>query len=309
MEKTLNAFYKKLDQFYAAGGQEKTEQFLLEWERRLLDEGSWAELVAVYNELGSFYRGTSRYEQSLSSFQQAEEEIARRLGKNCTEYATVLNNMAGTYRLARQREKAVSLFQEAIQIYLAQEKLDIYACASVYNNISLVLQDMGELDRAAGYLEQALELISQMPQCRHEMAVTYNNLTALYHRAGREEEAKRCLELALQSFEQCSEEENVHYAAGLNSLAGFLYSAGDYGRAVKTYQKAARYTRRFFGENVEYAITFQNMSWALRAMGRIDDACKTLGEAERVYCHLFGPDHERTRAVRDERRRLGEITS
>ena len=110
--------------------------------------------------------------------------------------------------------------------------------------------------------------------------------------------------MALQCFEECGGQEDPHYAAALNSLAGFLYGEGDYRRAVETYQKAAEYTKRWFGENVEYAVTYQNMSWACQALGKTGEACDALTEAERVFKKLFGPDHERTQAVRDSLRRL-----
>ena len=56
-----------------------------------------------------------------------------------------------------------------------------------------------------------------------------------------------CLQRALQAFEKCADEENVHYAAGLNSLAAFLYAEGDCERALALYRKSMRYTLRFFG--------------------------------------------------------------
>ena len=111
-------------------------------------------------------------------------------------------------------------------------------------------------------------------------------------------------EARMAAFEDCGGGEDPHYAAALNSLAGFLYGAGDYERAIETYQKAAAYTKRWFGENVEYAVTFQNMSWACQSMGRNAEARHCLTEAERVLTALFGADHERTQAVRDALRRL-----
>lgn len=168
---------------------------------------------------------------------------------------------------------------------------------------------MGRLEAAAENLERALEMLRRMPGHLHEEAVTYHNLTTLYHRMGRQEDARRCLELALAAFEDCGGGEDPHYAAALNSLAGFLYGGGDYARAVESYRKAAEYTKRWFGENVEYAVTLQNMSWAWQAMGKPGEARRCLEEAERVFSALFGPEHERTQAVRDALRRLEAAAS
>lgn len=303
MEWDARGFYQELDSAYRQG-LERTEMFLLKSREEFQTAGNAAGLVAVHNELGSFYRGTSRYTESLTAFQLAGEEIIRRLGMDCAEYATLLNNMAGTYRLMGSPKEAAELFQQAIDICRDQGAEDSYAFISVLNNISLAYQELGRLEEAAVYLEQALTKLRRIPGHLHEAAVTYHNLTALYHQMGQQEEAQRYLELALAAFEDCGGGEDPHYAAALNSLAGFLYGAGDYERAIETYQKAAAYTKRWFGENVEYAVTFQNMSWACQSMGRNAEARHCLTEAERVLTALFGADHERTQAVRDALRRL-----
>lgn len=296
-------FYQELDQAYSRG-PEQAEWFLLESRETLERAGDAAGLVTVHNELGSFYRGTSRYQESLTAFQNAGEEIVRRKGADSVEYATLLNNIAGTCRLMGRTEQAVRLFQQAIRIYRDQNAGDSYAFVSVLNNISLAYQDMGRTDEAISSLERALDMLRRMPGHLHEEAVTYHNLTALYHRAERREDARRCLEMALACFQECGGGEDPHYAAALNSLAGALYGEGDYARSIDTYQKAAEYTKRWFGENEEYAVTLQNMSWACQAMGDLASAAAALTEAERVLLKLFGPEHERTQAVRDALRRL-----
>ena len=258
MEENLIYFFRRLDQHYAEGNLEAVEQFLLEYARKMRQSGADA-LIAVCNALGSFYRGTSRYAQSLSAFEEAGEAIAARLGTDCTEYATLLNNMAGTLRLAGQQKRAVDCFSKAVEIYRRHGAEDSYVYASVLNNMALAYQELGQNDLAAQRLEQALQLIQRMPEHRQEVAVTYSNLTALYHKMGRYREAMRCLDLALRTFEDCGQEKSAHYAAALNSLAGFLYDSGENERAIATYQKAAAYTNRFFGENVEFAVSYQNM--------------------------------------------------
>ena len=303
MDWNAKRFYQELDETYSKD-LARVERFLLESRTALRETENAAGLVAVHNELGSFYRGTSRYAESLDAFQAAGEEIIRRLGTESVEYATLLNNMAGTYRLMGRPAEAAELFRQAIDIYQSQSAENSCAFVSVLNNISLAYQELGQLEAAIENLEQALAMLRRMPGHLHEEAVTYHNLTALYHRTGRKEDARRCLEMALAAFEDCGGEEDAHYAAALNSLAGFLFNDGDYERAVEAYQKAAAYTKRWFGENVEYAVTFQNMSWAWQAMGKPEEARRCLEEAERVLLSLFGPEHERTQAVRDALRHL-----
>lgn len=289
---------------FSADGAETLEQRLLHQEEQLLSGGSTAELIALYNQMGTFYRQVGRYGKSVLAFQQAREKIAGCCGTECIEYATVLNNMAGTYRLARQYDQAISLYREAIDQYCFMSQEDDYAYASVHSNLSLVYQETGQIDFAIYHLEKALMLIRALPEHREELAVTYSNLTTLYYQAGRTEKAMRCLEKALHLFAECGGRENPHHGAALSSLAGFLYSVKEFRRAAEVYQKAAEYTKRFYGETLEYAVICQNMNWVYKELRQRKRAVQVLGEAERVYAALLGPKHERTCTVREELRRV-----
>jgi tetratricopeptide (TPR) repeat protein len=308
MENNLKQIYKTLDQLYQQGDLDQTEAYLLDQEQKNLSEDkNRGILVAVYNEQGSFYRSTSRYRLSIGAFDKARKIITASRGVHCLEYATLINNLAGTYRLAHQYEKAESLFQEAINEYRALGASHSYAFASVHNNISLVYQEMGKTSQAARHLVLATNLIEEMPEHRNELAISYANLTALFHQMGNDKEARECLDEALKIFEECKGTENTHYAAALNSLGGFLYGAGECEKAIDMYKKSAAYTRRFFGENVEVGIAYQNMYWVYRKMNDTSRALFALDQAEKVYLKLFGPEHERTRSVQDERMRLERI--
>lgn len=308
MQDKQNEFYKRLDWYHAQGDLYGVEQFLLECANQPLKnpQEDQEDRISIYNELGSLYRGTGRYAQSLDVFEKARTLAADSIGTNCSQYATILNNMAGSYRLVKDYAHATAAFLEAVRIYQQEGEQESYSYASVLNNLSLVYQETRQFDKAIQYLEQALALIETMPDHQHEIAVTYNNLTALYHASGDTQQAMFCLNRALQEFEKCPDDERVHYAAVLNSLAGFLYGEGDYERALMLYRQSAKYTKRFFGENEEYGTTFQNMRWVYEKLGRQEDAIAALDEAKRVYTRLLGPDHERTCCVADELRHIRE---
>ena len=118
MEK-IGDFFRELDEVYATGRSEAVECFLTEktaqaCPRRLR--------IAANNELGSFYRGSSRFEESVAAFRAAAELTACEMGKESLEYATVLNNLAGTFRLMGRQEDALSLFRQAGELYRKTER-------------------------------------------------------------------------------------------------------------------------------------------------------------------------------------------
>lgn len=308
MQQTLQTFYQNLDQYYAAGDVDQMERFLLETEVQYRKNTAGAAQIgiAVYNELGSLYRGISRYDASISSFQHARQLVEKEIGTDSVQYATVLNNMAGTCRLMGHFDDALRLFHMAKQIYARAGEEQSYAYASVLNNMSLVYRELEDLQPAIDYLEKALTIIWAMPNTQQEIAITYNNLAAMYRQAGNTAKAMQCVDLAMQYFDQCCEQENVHYAAGLNSLAGLLYAERDDERALELYQKSAQYTKRFFGENIEYGITCRNMYWVYERLGKRNEAIEALEKAREIFAQVLGEDDDRTCAIADDLRRLKE---
>lgn len=301
MREALNQFYAQLDDRYARGDLTQVEHFLQSCLKQAADPES---VIAICNEQGALYRGDGRYRLSLSSFERARLAAAESVGAEDCAYATILNNMAGTCRLMGDHAAAIRLFENALAIYRRAGRQGGCACASILNNLSLTYREAGRLTEAIACLEAALADMEQQPGRRPDVAIAYNNLTELYHAVGSEDEAMRCLNCALTAFESCADVENRHYAAGLNSLAGFLFSAGRHEQALDLYQKSARYTMRFFGETVEYGITCQNMRWVYEQLGRRREAARVLETAARIYKRLLGEDHERTRAAREALRRL-----
>jgi len=298
----MHEFYPALDAAYARGGMAEAEQFLLSI---TTVEGSEAVvLAAAFNELGSLYRGMSRFAPSLEAFQRALALTASLSGPQSSQYATILNNMAGTYRLSGDQDRAIEAFHRALSIYRAIGEESSYLYASLYNNLALSYRELGNTGEAIRCLEQALSLIRSLPDRRQELAITCNNLAALYHAVGDTHRAAACLDTALKEFEACPPEENVHYAAGLNSLASCLYAIGAYDRALDAYEKSARHTLTFFGPNVEYAITCQNMRFVHEKLGQPIRAAAALEQALEVYEALLGPDHERTQNARTDLARL-----
>lgn len=307
MQEALTKFYTALDMQCRKGDPEQVERFLLQREASLRSGGSEqeGERIAVYNELGLFYRSTGQYEQSVSVFHAAAQHIAAQMGEDSSQYAAVLNNLAGTYRLMGSFQEAIGLFEKAICIYQRNEE-KTYAYASVLNNMAMVYREAKQPEEAVAYLEEALTILETMPERREETAVTYNNLTALYHAAGDMRRAHRCAQLAITWFARCADTENVHYAAGMNSLAGFLYADGKYEQALELYRKSAEYTERFFGDSVDYAVTCQNMYWVYEKLGRRAEAIAVLERAEDIFRRQLGAGHERTRIVADDLKRLKE---
>lgn len=298
----IELFYEGLETARAQGGVERAECFL----RRSLDGAKETDALrlAILSELATVCRSAGRYQESLDAFRQAGDTAQTLYGSSSCEYATTLNNMAGTCRLMHRYSEAEELLFRAAEIYRSAGLESSRAYTGVLGNISLLYQAQGEPQKAVIYLEEILSRIGDQPGRQQELAVTYNNLTALYHAAGERDKAMQCVNRALQAYEKCPESERVCYTAVLNSLAGYLYGEGDCHRALGLYRQSARYALQFYGETEEYGVICQNMRWVYEKLGDREAAAKCMRRAVAVYTKIFGPDNDRTRTAEMELRRM-----
>lgn len=301
----MDGFYRTLERCRTEG-LGPTERFLLQSMRQAQSEGTNSALGIVMHELGCFYRDIGCYTQSLAALQKAADLVAAESGRACSQYAAVLNSLAGSWRLLGEFGKAIEMFQQAVALYRQLGDDDAYIC--VLHNLSAAYRQDRQLDPAIDCLERALVAMEKLPGRRQQACITYTDLAALYHAAGRTEASRACIGRALQEFDKNAEQAEGSYAAGLSSLAGLLYAQGDHEQALELYQRSAQYIKEAFGETLEYAAACQHLYWIYERLGRREPACEALAAAGRVYEAVLGHDHERTRAVADDLRRLQRLT-
>lgn len=248
----------------------------------------------MQNRLQEFYQGLDlQYAQGdlgeVEKFLITSAIRAQKSGQSgAEEQFTVYNELESFYRGAGRYALSLDAFERARTLAAGAVGENCSQYATILNNMAGTYRLMKDYDHAISRFLEAIRIYREEGrQKSYAYASMLNNL-------------------ALLEFEKCADEENVHYAAGLNSLAGFLYAEGECECALRLYRKSAEYTKRFFGENVEFAITCQNMCWVYKKMGKWDKAIAVLGKAEKVYQKLLGPEHERTRAVADDLQRLHE---
>lgn len=299
-----NAFYEQLERLYAAGERLGVERFLLEAEQQCKTQADTAGEITVLSELGSYYRGISRYEQSISAFCQAQDAIVCMRGKESLDYAVNALNLAGTYRMQRDTEKALALFEEAMHICrnLGVERDGIYA--SMLNNMALAQQDGGDWDGAEQSMQQALALLWEIPGSEVEQATTLTNLAALHERGQRYGDAVRMAEQSLGVYRQSGNTSNPHYASALHQLAGLRLRGGEFDEAIELYMDSMRRTEQVFGRNVDYAVTSMNLGHALQMAGRNEDAIQSWYAAAEIFSGIGGAEALLER-VREQLERMG----
>lgn len=203
---------------------------------------------SMLGEVGGFYRGQRRLEESEDYFQQCLALLERRFGREDPNYATALNNLAGTHRLMGRYDRAEEEFSACVELYRRTLGEEHVLYASGLNNLSLLCLERGELDRAAELLKKAGDVLEKHPEWVEELATSLCNLGELHRRLGRLEEAEGDLCRALRLYEGELGTRTPHYHAALNTLGLVYRELGRKKAEKRTFRRAAAAAKALYGE-------------------------------------------------------------
>lgn len=266
----ISRFYQDLDACYGNHDNAATEAFLKK-SRDVADragapmpvntgcpscvtplEPNWA-YVSVCNETACFYRGLSRFSESLEVFELAQKELESLYQQRTTEYATVLLNKAGTYRLMGELDQALKYFRKAADIFEQHPESPQTTLAGLYNNIGLVYLDQRKPQEALTCFAGAMNALQYLENAIVETGTTWNNIAAAYNLLDNTKEAWDAADHAAAILGALDDGCNPHYPAALNTRGTIKYRAGDYQSALEDFEEALEKIKLVYGENVEYA--------------------------------------------------------
>lgn len=266
---SLTDFFHTLDGLYADGRHDEIEDFLRRTlaQHRICCGGHDAVFTAALNELGTYYRGASRYDESVQAFEEAGRDILSYGQKDTADYATNRINLAGTLRLQHQYDRALALYEEARHIYLRLEGRQSYHYAATLNNISLVYLDQKDAAKALAYAQEALAIVHTLPDSQEEQAISLINSSTAHYQLGQREAAAEEARQALACYQEVPEK-GIHYANALNLQAILYLDQGQYQQAYDGFIQAAQYIEAMLGKNEDYRHAMDNAAKAATALAR-----------------------------------------
>lgn len=264
----INQVLQQLDELFARHQIGQVEPFLLEKieEAKLLGDSS--ALITLLNELIGHYRETGESEKSIICCKQVLELMDQLELKGSVAYATTLLNVANACRAAGLLRESMIYYQEVKEIYGRELEATDFRYASLYNNMSLLFQEMGDFESACDCLERALSIASLYEGARIEVAVTCTNLAASQLKLGRVQEAIANLHKAFSIFEM-DEEKDYHYSGALSAMGEAQYLAGNLEESARYYKLALAEIERNMGRNKAYEITLQNLNAVNLKLGQL----------------------------------------
>lgn len=256
----LNKFFYELDELLSKGNGEEAVAYIqsaMEEARKLDDTKA---LIAIYNEAGGLCRDFSRYEDAENYYTEALSLIIDMGGAGSESHGTTLINYGTCLSNWQKYDEAVEMFGMAASILARLGMGNDYRMAALYNNISWVYQEQGNLEEASEYLNKALFLLNAIPDCEGEKAATYTNLANLYWEQGLLDEAKVTLLKVIEVYkEQVYLRSEGRYAAAIASLANIYFSEEVYDKAARLCEEAMKEIEAEFGQNDAYKVIEANL--------------------------------------------------
>ena len=262
----ISEYFRIVDKSY---GTENNETIEAEIRRACSlakeNEGEGSAIYAsMLSELGGFYRGLTRYDESVECFTKAAEILKALRGPMSPDYATCINNRAGSYRQMGLFSKAEEGFDECLAIYEATVGRKHILYSAGLNNCALVALDKGQTDRAAALLSEAEEILRELPDHQDEYATSLANTAELYRQLGRYEDAEKNLLEAKDVYEnRLHDTFTPHYHAILNSLGLVCMATGRKPEAAEWFRQSLIYCERYYNkDHREYKATERNLAQA-----------------------------------------------
>lgn len=301
----MDQFYAQLDALYLEGDNRKTEQFLLNTLQRVRagGEARSAEAAGIMNEISGFYRGVSRYSESLHYGAEAMKLLELHGMKDTPQFATMMVNYAGALRLSGQLDASRERFLAAKDLLERLNAENTYQYVSLLNNLALTDQDLGQFDEAVRLTEQAVELMRQRSDREDEVPTGLTNLATLYLRQGKTEQAEATVLEALTEFRKLSDR-SAHEAAALSVLGTLQFGRREYENAAESFRESVRQTEAVFGKNVDYASALRSLALTERALGNHSETVRCMEEACGVLKKLLGSQHPRFLQMEEELKKV-----
>lgn len=268
----INDILHELDKLFATNQIMEVETFLKKHLEEAKEDKNISNQVTILNELMGYYRDLTRYEDSINICEEAMNLLHREGMQGTIPYATTLQNVANALRAAGQLNASLSYYNTVFTMYENQlEKTDI-RYASLYNNMSLLYQEMMEYEKSCDSLKKALEIVSLNPNASIEVATTHTNIGVSLLQLGKKEEARKHLIEAFLIFNRDIKKDH-HYSAACAAMGDLVFSENNYNEAAFYYGTAMEELLKHVGPTQNYLLMkekYKNVVEIIRKIQSLD---------------------------------------
>ncbi|MCD7752594.1 MAG: DUF4125 family protein [Lachnospiraceae bacterium] len=255
-----------LDQLFDEHKLDQIEPFLTEQLDAAYQIGDYNCCVTILNELIGFYRDMSRFEEMIAACERTTQLLEQLGLKDSIPYATTLLNIATALRAMGDYETALEYYKEVFPVYQKHMDPSDSRYAALYNNISLLYQEMGNYKQAVNAQNRALQIVEANGDTQ-KIAISHTNMGTTLLQMNRVDEALAHLNLAVQYFDTLPGDKDYHYSAALASLGQAYVLSEDYEAAREYYLSALEEYRKTHGVTESYYNLLDNLHYVEELLG------------------------------------------
>ena len=193
-----------------------------------------------------------------------------------------------------------SLARAALTIQQRHVDDDAFEMAGIYELLSVIADDAGDLPRADSLAQRALAIYRENLTAPHEnIAQALVAAATPLRRMSRFEEAEAHLRESLEMRRALYGDVHNEVGYALNNLASLESDRGDLEAAERYTLEGLAVRRAVYGEDhIEVAASLGNLASVQRDRGNYDQARATLQQAEGIIQRALGPEHPFSGAMR-----------
>ncbi|MCD7806960.1 MAG: DUF4125 family protein, partial [Lachnospiraceae bacterium] len=255
-----------LDMLFDSHQLEQIEPFLMEQLDTAFAHGDYNCCITILNELIGYYRDMGRFDEMLAACDRAKQFLEQLGLKESIPYATTLLNIATGLRAMGKYDGALEEYKKVFPIYQRELEPTDPRFAALYNNISLLYQEMGDFRQSVAAQNQALKLLENSNDTQ-KIAISHSNMGTTLLQMGRVDEALVHLNDSVQLFDSLPGDKDYHYSAALASLGQAYVMKEDYEAARGYYLTALDEYRKTHGVTQNYYNLLDNLHYVEEHLG------------------------------------------
>lgn len=273
------------DGMFGKASLSQIEEFLFQKLQEAASAGEDEALFTLLNEMIGFCRDTTQKEKALKYCDTLQNLLAGMNLQGRVEWATSLLNIANAYRAFGLFEESSQLYEQVYENYLQNIGPKDFAFASLFNNWSLLYQEMEAYDKAAEVLRKALHIVDLYDEAVIPQATTRTNLATTLLRIGTPgavTEARKLAGEALHIFESGGGVD-FHYNGALVAMGDVYLEEQNFEAAAEFYKRGLIELEKHVGRNDNYYRVFRKYQYVLQKKREAENFPSNLERCRSFY--------------------------
>jgi tetratricopeptide (TPR) repeat protein len=235
------------DAMFGKNSLEEIEEYLVKTIKEAKEQSEFGIVITLLNEIIGFCRDTTQKDKALQYCEELQEILKMLNLEGRIDYATSLLNVANAYRAFGLFKESLQLYGIVEETYQSQVAPTDFMYASLYNNWSLLYQELEQFSEAVEQLKKAIVVVDAHEEAVIEQATTRANLAVSLLRLYQEkcdeafyDEAMIYIQEALAIHEQDGGG-NFHYSAVLSAAGDACFMKEKYEEEFYTFLRIFLY--------------------------------------------------------------------